>query len=74
MATTPDQIYAKQYGSLVAMLAQQKGSRLRDAVTVKTGVVGEETYMDQIVAFDPEARTTRLADRKSTRLNSSHYS
>jgi len=63
---TPDTIYAKQYGSLISMLAQQKGSRLRDTVTVKTGVVGEETYMDQISAFDVNARTTRLAQTNPT--------
>ncbi len=66
MATTPDQIYAKQYGSLIYMLAQQKGSRLRDTVTIKSGVVGEETYMDQISAFDALPRTTRLAQTNPT--------
>lgn len=63
---TPDTIYAKQYGSMVSMLAQQKGSRLREAVTVKSGVVGEETYMDQLSAFDAQARTTRLAQTNPT--------
>lgn len=58
MATTPDQIYAKQYGTMVSMLAQQEGSRLRNTVTVKSGVVGEETYMDQLGAFDMSTRTT----------------
>lgn len=60
MATTPDTIYAKQYGSLIYTLAQQEGSRLRDTVTVKSGVVGEETYMDQIGAFDMVTRSARL--------------
>jgi hypothetical protein len=58
---TPDTIYAKQYGTLVSMLAQQEGSRLRNTVTVKSGVVGEETYMDQVEAFDALARGSRLA-------------
>ncbi len=63
---TPETLYAKQYGSLVTMLSQQKGSRLRNAVTVKSGVVGEETYMDQISAFEVLARTTRLAQTNPT--------
>ncbi len=58
---TPDTIYAKSYGSNVSMLAQQIGSRLRNTVTVKSGVVGEETYMDQIEAFEAIARGNRLA-------------
>lgn len=58
---TPDVIYAKQYGTVVSMLAQQEGSRLRNTVTVKSGVVGEETYMDQIEAFTVSARGSRLA-------------
>ncbi len=59
--STPDTIYAKSYGANVSMLAQQIGSRLRNTVTVKSGVVGEETYMDQIEAFEALARGTRLA-------------
>lgn len=58
---TPNEIYAKSYGSNVSMLAQQIGSRLRNTVTVKSGVVGEETYMDQIEAFEALARGSRLA-------------
>ncbi len=58
---TPNEIYAKSYGSNVSMLAQQIGSRLRNTVTVKGGVVGEETYMDQIEAFEAQARGSRLA-------------
>jgi len=48
------------------MLSQQKGSRLRGAVTIKSGVVGEETYMDQVSAFEALARTTRLAQTNPT--------
>jgi hypothetical protein len=59
--SAPDIIYAKQYGSNVALLAQQQGSRLRNTVTVKSGVVGEETYMDQIESFEMLTRTARLA-------------
>lgn len=64
--STPDTIYAKQYGSMVALLSQQQGSRLRNSVTVKSGVVGEETYMDQLAAIDAEKRTARLAQTNPT--------
>jgi hypothetical protein len=66
MSSTPDVIYAKNYGNIVSMLAQQKGSRLRNAVTVKPGVVGEETYMDQLSAFEASKRTARLAQTNPT--------
>jgi hypothetical protein len=66
MSSTPDVIYAKNYGNIVSMLSQQKGSRLRNAVTVKTGVVGEETYMDQLSAFEAGKRTARLAQTNPT--------
>jgi hypothetical protein len=61
-----DTIYAKQYGNTVALLAQQKASRLRNCVTVKTGVVGEETYMDQIEAFDALTRTVQTDNLAAT--------
>jgi hypothetical protein len=63
---TPDTIYAKQYGSLVSLLAQQKGARLRNSVMIKSGVIGEETYMDQIQTFEALTRTTRLAQTNPT--------
>lgn len=66
MSGTPDTIYAKQYGSMVALLSQQQGSRLRNTVTVKSGVVGEETYMDQLAAIEAEKRTSRLAQTNPT--------
>lgn len=63
---TPDTIFAKQYGNLVSLLAQQKGSRLRNTVTVKTGVNAEETYMDQLSAFSALAKSGRLAQTNPT--------
>ncbi len=63
---SPETIYAKQYGSLIFMLSQQKNSRLRDTVTIKSGVVGEECYMDQLTAFDAAVRNTRLAQTNPT--------
>lgn len=64
--STPDTIYAKQYGSMVSMLAQQKGSRLRNTVLIKSGVVGEETYMDQLSAFEAQTRGARLESTNPT--------
>lgn len=61
MSNTPDTIFAKSYGNIVAPLAQQEGSKLRNKVMVKTGVVGEETYMDQMTAFDVKAKGGRLS-------------
>lgn len=55
-----ENIYVKQFGSIVSLQAQQKGSRLRDTVTVKAGVVGEETFMDQIVPFTVSGRSAVL--------------
>ncbi len=58
---TPDEIYAKSYGSIVAPLAQQEGSRIRNRVMVKTGVNAEETYMDQMTAFEVKTKGARLS-------------
>lgn len=52
----------KQFGSNVQHLAQQKGSRLRNAVRVETGIVGEEAYFDQIGSTSAIQRTTRNDD------------
>ena len=38
------------------------GSRLKNAVTVETGKVGEEVYMDRISATDAQKVTTRHGD------------
>jgi hypothetical protein len=52
----------KMFASNVQHLAQAKGSRLRNAVRVETGVVGEEAYFDQIGSTAAIKRTTRNAD------------
>lgn len=59
--STPDTIYAKEYGNIVALKAQQDGSRLRNFVTIKSGVKAEETYIDQIDSFAALPRGARLA-------------
>lgn len=54
--------FVKQFGQNIMHLVQQKGSRLRPTVLIKTGVVGEETYMDQLGSGTATKKTTRNAD------------
>lgn len=63
---TPDNIYAKEYGNIVFPKSQQEGSRLRNTIMVKSGVKGEETYMDQINSFAALPKGARLADTDPT--------
>jgi len=67
--STPDTIYAKQYGNNVFLKAQQEGSRQRNTVMVKTGVKAEETYMDQLDAFDALAKGGRLSQTDPTAIS-----
>lgn len=52
----------KQYNANVEILSQQKGSRLRSSVRLKSDVVGETTYIDQIGKTSAVKRTTRNSD------------
>jgi hypothetical protein len=52
----------KQFGSNVEFLVQQKGSRLRSAVRVETGVVGEDAFYEQLAETAAVKKTTRNAD------------
>lgn len=52
----------KQFGSNVEFLVQQKGSRLRDAVRMESGVVGEEAFFDQLGSTAAVKKTTRNSD------------
>lgn len=54
--------FVKQFASNIMMLAQQKGSKLRNSVLVKTGIVGEEDYIDQLGKTVAVKRTTRHMD------------
>jgi len=54
--------FVKQFASNIEILSQQKGSKLRNAVRIKPGVVGEETFIDQIGARTAREKTTRHAD------------
>lgn len=56
---TIDAALVKQFNADVTVLSQQKGSKLRNTVRLKTGVVGEDTYLDQIAKTAAVKRTTR---------------
>lgn len=54
--------FVNQFRDNVQLLAQQKGSVLRNAVTPKPGVVGEFFFQEQIGATAAVRNTTRHAD------------
>ena len=62
MSTQITTAFVKQYSANVQLLVQQMGSRMRNAVTLETGKVGEEVFMDRINATSPQKVTTRHAD------------
>ena len=45
MSTQITTAFVKQYTDNVMLLVQQQGSRLRNAVRLETGKVGEEVFM-----------------------------
>ena len=51
--------FVKQYSDNVTNLVQQKGSRLRDLVRVKTDVKGNESFFDRIGATSAVKKTGR---------------
>ena len=52
----------KQFGSNIEMLVQQKGSKLRNAVRIETGIVGEEAYFDQLAETAAVQKVARNSD------------
>jgi hypothetical protein len=54
--------FVKQFGSTIELLVQQRGSKLRNAVRVESGVVGEQAFFDQLAPTTAVLRTTRNAD------------
>lgn len=52
----------KQFGANVEYLVQQKGSRLRNAVRLETGIVGEDAYYEQLAETAAVLKTTRNSD------------
>jgi len=59
---TIDAALVKQFNADIILLSQQKGSKLRGAVLLKTGIVGETDYLDQIGKTAAVLRTTRHGD------------
>ncbi len=55
-------IRVQQYGSVLRHLVQQMGSRLRNTVMVKDGVVGKRTSEDQVGTFTAAQKEARHAD------------
>ena len=54
--------FVKQFGSTIEILVQQQGSKLRDAVRLESGVVGEQAFFDQLAATEAVLKTTRNSD------------
>lgn len=54
--------FVKEFAAGIEMLVQQRGSRLRSAVRVETGVRGKAAFFDQIGATEAIEVTTRHAD------------
>lgn len=61
--------YSKHFGENVMMLAQQQGSRLRKAVDVETGLVGEEAFFDQVGETEGQEVTVRYGDSPNNEVN-----
>ena len=62
MSTQITTSFVKQYSANVQLLVQQMGSRLRGAVTLEAGKIGEEVYMDRISSTDAQKVTSRHGD------------
>lgn len=54
--------FVQQYQDNMYMLSQQRGSRLRDAVMVQEGVVGESVLFDQFGSSEAQEITNRHGD------------
>jgi len=54
--------FVEQYRNNVTMLTQQRGSKLRDFVTVNNGVVGKTVFTEQIGATEAKKRISRHSD------------
>lgn len=54
--------FVEQYEANVALLSQQRGSVLRDAVRFEDNVVGKHAFFEQIGATSMRKRTTRHGD------------
>jgi|TARA_S200002703_G_scaffold156551_1_gene162431 hypothetical protein len=62
MSTQITTAFVKQYTDNVMLLVQQQGSRLRNAVRLETGKIGEEVFMERIGSTNAQEVTSRHAD------------
>jgi len=62
MSTQITTAFVKQFEQGITHLAQQKGSRLRSAVRVKSGITGDRAFFDQLDATSMTQRTGRHED------------
>jgi hypothetical protein len=69
MSTLVTTAFVQQYSANVMMLAQQKGSKLRDCVRVEN-ITGRQAFFDQIGATAARRRTSRHSD--TPRMNTDH--
>lgn len=67
MSTQITTAFSQQFGTTVALLSQQRGSALRNAVRAET-VVGEKAFFDQVSSTAAVKRTTRHADTPLTEV------
>ena len=61
MSTQITSAFTQQYSNNVKLLAQEKGSQLRNTVTVES-VVGKNAFFDQVGVATAVKRTTSHAD------------
>lgn len=61
MSNQIDTAFVQQYSANVQMLAQQSGSRLRNAVRIEN-VVGKNAFIDQVGVATAQLRASRHAD------------
>ena len=66
MAYTGDQLYGKQFGDTVSLVAQQKTSLFRSKVDIQTVTNAEDAYFHQIAELElPTANNDRHGDTPS---------
>ena len=61
-----DTVFVKQFSANIMLLSQQKGSKLRDKVLFRGGIVGEDWYIDQLGKRTAKKKTTRNSDVEYT--------
>ena len=54
--------FVKQFTDGITLLAQQRGSRLREGVTIDSGITGDRSFYDQIGATAAVQKTSRHGD------------